>query len=219
MAAIGTVFQQFQLLKTAFKVMRYFAQNNLSFPSRTWRQGEPGTLKWVPINLGRVLAILHNPTYTGTYVYGRRRTQSIISSGEITSLKTIVKPQAEWIVIIPNAHPAYLSWEQYKENEAQLTRNLGNQAMEGRSGSAREGAALLQGLLICGKCGRRMSPRYHGNGGKRITYQCDKRRQEDGLHGICWSVPGSPIEAVIVEHLFSVLTESHLDISLAVLTS
>ncbi len=216
-AAISTVFQQFQLLKTAFKVMRYFAQNNLSFPSRTWRQTEPGTLKWVPINLSRVLAILHNPTYTGTYVYGRRRTQSIISSGEITSKKTIVKPQAEWIVIIPNAHPAYLSWEQYKENEAQLTRNLGNQAMEGRSGSAREGAALLQGLLICGKCGRRMSPRYHGNGGKIITYQCDKRRQADGVHGICWSVPGIPIEKAIVEHLFSVLTESHLDISLAVL--
>jgi len=216
-AAIRLVFQQFQLLKTAFKVMRYFAQNQIPFPRRVWRRGESGTLKWGATNLSRILAILHNPTYTGTYVYGRRRTQSVIKSGEIASKKTIAKPQAEWTVIIPNAHPAYISWEEYQENEAQLTRNLGKQAMEGRSGSAREGAALLQGLLICGKCGRRMSPRYHGNGGRRITYQCDKRRIEDGLHGICWSVPGSPIEAAIVEHLFSVLTESHLDISLAVL--
>ena len=216
-ATIRLVFQQFRLLKTAFKVMRYFAQNQIPFPRRIWRPGESGTLKWGATNLSRILAILHNPTYTGTYVYGRRRSQSVITSGEITRKKTVAKPQAEWIVIIPNAHPAYISWEEYKENETQLTRNLGKAAMEGRLGSAREGAALLQGLLICGRCGRRMSPRYHGNGGMRITYQCDKRRSEDGQHGICWSVPGAPIEAAIVEHLFSVLTKSHLDISLAVL--
>ncbi|MDV3002614.1 MAG: hypothetical protein N5P05_004269 (plasmid) [Chroococcopsis gigantea SAG 12.99] len=216
-AAIRLVFEQFRLLKTAFKVMRYFAGNQIPFPRRIWRPGESGTLKWGATNLSRILAILHNPTYTGTYVYGRRRSQSVITSGEITSTKTVVKPLAEWTVMIPDAHPAYISWEEYKDNVAQLTRNLGKEAIEGRSGSAREGAALLQGLLICGRCGRRMSPRYHGNGGRRITYQCDKRRREDGQHGICWSVPGAPIEAAIVKHLFSVLTGSHLDISLAVL--
>ncbi len=216
-AAIRLVFEQFQLLGTAFKVMRYFAQNQIPFPRRIWRPGESGTLVWGATNLSRILAILHNPTYTGTYVYGRRRTTSIIESGEITSKRTTARPPEEWIVTIRDAHPAYLSWEQYQENEAQLTRNLGKQAMEGRSGSAREGAALLQGLLICGKCGRRMSPRYHGNGGQRVTYQCDKRRSEDGLHGICWSVPGASIEEAITNHLFSVLTESNLELSLAVL--
>jgi DNA invertase Pin-like site-specific DNA recombinase len=216
-AAIRLVFEQFQLLRTAFKVMRYFAQNQIPFPRRTWRPGESGTLRWGPTNLSRILAILHNPTYTGTYVYGRRRTTSVIKSGEIASHRTTARPPEEWIVTIRDAHPAYLSWEQYQDNEAQLTRNLGNQMVEGRSGSARVGAALLQGLLICGQCGRRMSPRYHGNGGKRVTYQCDQRRSQDGLHGICWSVPGASIEEAITSHLFGVLTESNLDISLAVL--
>lgn len=128
-ATIGMVFEQFRLLGTAFKVMRYFAQNNIPFPRRIWRPGESGTLKWGSVNLNRILAILHNPTYTGSYVYGRRRSQSIIQSGEITSKRTIAVPPEEWIVMIRDAHPAYISFEEYKENEAQLTRNLGNQAL------------------------------------------------------------------------------------------
>ncbi len=103
------------------------------------------------------------------------------------------------------------------ENEQQLTRNLGEQIFEGRQGTPREGAALLQGLVICGKCGRRMSPRYHGTGGKRVTYQCDQLRQQDGLHGKCLRVPGAGIEAAVATHVLEALTESNLDITLAVL--
>lgn len=72
-AAIASVFQQFRLLGTAFKVMRYFASNQIPFPRRVWKPGEMGTLHWGPVNHSRITAILHNPTYTGTYVYGRRR--------------------------------------------------------------------------------------------------------------------------------------------------
>ena len=62
-----------------------------------------------------------------------------------------------------------------------------------------------------------MSPRYHGTGGKRTTYQCDSLRQQDGVHGICWSVPGATIDTAVANHLLEVLSESNLDISLAVL--
>ena len=176
-AAIDLVFQQFQLLGTAFKVMRYFAQHQIPFPRRVWGPGTIGTLKWGPVNLSRILAILHNPTYTGTYVYGRRRSQPVIQSGQITRVKTQQLPQSEWTVMIHDAHPAYISFEQFKANEQQLIQNHGAMMSDGRQGSAREGAALLQGLVICGKCGRRMSPRYHGRAGKRITYQCDQLRK------------------------------------------
>ena len=86
-AAIRLVFQQFRLLGTAFKVMRYFAQNHIPFPRRLWRLGEIGVLKWGAVNHGRIIAILHNPTYTGTYVYGRRRSLPVIESGQITFLQ------------------------------------------------------------------------------------------------------------------------------------
>lgn len=111
----------------------------------------------------------------------------------------------------------YITWEEFQENQQQLTGNYGATMTDGRQGSAREGAALLQGLVICGKCGRRMSPRYHGTGGKRTTYQCDQHRKQDGVHGICWSVPGAAIDAAVTNHLLEALTESNLDISLAVL--
>jgi DNA invertase Pin-like site-specific DNA recombinase len=113
-AAIRLVFQQFRLLGTAFKVMRYFAQNHIPFPRRLWQPGEIGVLKWGAVNHGRITAILHNPTYTGTYVYGRRRSLPVIESGQIARVKTQQLPQEEWKVLIHASHPAYVSWEEYE---------------------------------------------------------------------------------------------------------
>lgn len=216
-ATIQLLFEQFRRLGTAFKVMSYFAQQQIPFPRRVWEAGSIGVLRWGSLNLGRILAILHNPTYTGTYVYGRRRSQPIIEAGQVTRLRTQQLPRDQWRVVIHNTHPAYLSWEQFLDNESQLQRNNVALSPEGRQGSAREGMALLQGLIICGKCGRRMSPRYHGKGGKRVTYQCDQRRQKDGDYGICWSVAGAAIEVAVTEHVLEAVTASQLDLSLSVL--
>ena len=76
-AAISLVFEQFRFLGTAYKVMQYFATHDLSFPRRIWRPGEVGTLHWGPVNHSRITAVLHNPTYAGTYVYGRRRSRPV----------------------------------------------------------------------------------------------------------------------------------------------
>lgn len=120
-------------------------------------------------------------------------------------------------MIIPQAHPAYISWEEYLENSERLTRNHSSGMPDGQLGIPREGAALLQGLVICGKCGRRMSPRYYGSSGKRASYECNQRRKQDGLEGICWSVAAAAIDTAVEAHVLEVLTEDHLDISLAVL--
>lgn len=96
-AAIRLVFQQFRELLTAFKVMSYFAENKIPFPRRLWRPGEMGTLHWGPVNHSRITAILHNPTYAGAYVYGRRRSLPVIDNGQIIRVKTqygSVKPQS-----------------------------------------------------------------------------------------------------------------------------
>ncbi len=142
-AAIRLVFQQFQLLGTAFKVMRYFAQNQIPFPRRIWRPGDIGTLHWGSVNHSRITAILHNPTYTGTYVYGRRRSLPIIESGQIARVKTQQLPQEEWKVIIHASHPAYISWEEYLENSKQLKRNHASSLDDGQLGTPREGRRFL----------------------------------------------------------------------------
>ena len=216
-AVIRLVFQQFRLLGTAFKVMRYFALNQIPFPRRLWRPGEISTLHWGTVNHSRITAILHNPTYTGTYVYGRRRSLPVIESGQIVRVKTKQLPQEEWKVMIHASHPAYISWEEYLENSEQLTRNHTAGISEGQSGPPREGSALLQEMVICGKCGRRMSPRYYGTGGKRASYECNQQRKQDGQVGICWTVAAAAIDAAVEAHVLAAITQENLDISLAVL--
>lgn len=216
-ATLQLLFEQFRILGTAFRVMGYFSQHQIPFPRRVWGPGEIGVLRWGSLNLSRILAILHNPTYTGTYTYGRRRSRPIIESGQITRVKTEVLPREQWRVMIHHAHPAYIRWEEYLENERQLRHNNVANHLEGRQGSAREGVALLQGLLICGKCGRRMSSRYYGTGGKRVAYQCNQRRQRDGLGGLCWSVPGAAIDTAVAQQVLDALNEHQLSLSLSVL--
>ena len=217
-AAIQLAFQQFRALGTAFKVMRYFCINQIPFPRRRWGSGHIGTLYWGPANLSRITAILRNPTYTGTYVYGRRRSLNVIEDGQIKKVKIQLLPQEEWKVIIHDAHEAYISWSEYLSNCEQLRQNHPNSMSFGCPGTPRVGFALLQGLVICGKCGRRMSPRYHGTGGCRAAYECTQARKQDGSMGVCWSVAGAAIDTAVSDHVLEALTFEQLDISLAVLS-
>jgi hypothetical protein len=169
------------------------------------------------VNHSRITAILHNPTYSGTYVYGRRRRLPVIEAGQIVKVKTQQLPQDEWKVMIHSSHPAYISWEEYMENAEQLRRNHVCGMSERHLGIPREGSALLQGLVICGKCGRRMSPRYYGTGGKRASYECSQRRRQDGNEGVCWTVAAAAVDAAVATNVLESITKEQLDISLAVL--
>jgi hypothetical protein len=171
-ASIHLLFQQFKTLGSAYGVLRFFAHQQLPFPRRLWAPRTNGRLHWGPLSLSRLLAILHNPTYTGAYVYGRRRSQPVVVAGQVVRVRTLQRPTDQWTVVLQGTHAAYLSWEEYMENQRQLTRNRTDLASEGRRGAPREGTALLPGLLLCGRCGRRMTVRYHGPGGHRAAYQC-----------------------------------------------
>ncbi len=141
----------------------------------------------------------------------------MISSGQIVKVKTQQLSQEDWKVVIHNAHSAYISWSEYMENLEQLRRNHGAAMPSGRIGAARVGSALLQGLVICGKCGRRLSPRYYGDGGKRAAYECNQRRKQDGQFGMCWSVAAAAIDEAVSAHVLEQVNSEQLDLSLAVL--
>jgi DNA invertase Pin-like site-specific DNA recombinase len=216
-ASIHLLFQQFKTLGSAYGVLRFFAHQQLPFPRRLWAPGTNGRLHWGPLSLSRLLAILHNPTYTGTYVYGRRRSQPVVVAGQVVRIRTRQRPQAQWMVVIQDTHPAYLSWENDMENQRQLTRNRTDLSSQDRQGAPRAGAALLPGLLLCGRCGRRLTVRYHGPTGQRAAYQCDRRRFQDGQRGMGWSVPAQPIDAAVETHVLEALTPENLDLAVAVL--
>jgi hypothetical protein len=217
-AAIRLLFQQFAALGSAYGVMRYFAQHQIPFPRRRWMPGTSGALHWGPLGLSRIIAILHNPTYAGAYVYGRRRSQPVVTEGQRTRVRTLPRPPEQWTVCLQQAHPAYISWETYVANRQQLTQNRPDLESVGGRGMPRQGAALLQGLVLCGRCGRRMTVRYYGTGGRHAVYQCARRHLHDGQGGICWTVPAGPLDASVEAHVLTALTQENLELALAVLT-
>jgi DNA invertase Pin-like site-specific DNA recombinase len=211
--AVRNVFQAFQTSGSAYGVVQFFAQNSLHFPKRAYGGAWSGKLIWGTLSHSRVLGILYNPSYTGAYVYGRYRDKKSVDPQGIFIHHMVRLPKDEWEVFIPNHHPNYITWEKYEENLKQLQTNRTNIEL---SGPAREGNSLLQGLMICGKCGRRMSVRYTGNGGIAPVYEC-KGRWEHGLKATCTTVPATIVDQSVTNRLLQVMQPAELELSIEVM--
>jgi len=216
--AVHLVFALFEELGTAFAVVKHFRTHKLLFPQRFWGGDRDGELVWSPLRHSRVTGILHNPTYAGAYVYGRTKTRTKLLPGEAPRIKgrtRRVNPE-DWPIVIHEAHPAYISWEQFLRNQHQLDDNRTFRA-EDRRGAVREGAALLQGIVLCGKCGRRMSIRYLSL--KECTapsYECIHERKQYSGHS-CQSIRGDGIDAAVAQALLDAMQPAQLEVSLATL--
>jgi hypothetical protein len=126
-------------------------------------------------------------------------------------------PQDEWRVVIPGHHPGYITWEQFLANRQRLAGNRTN--CEVLTGPAREGLCLLQGLLVCGICGRRLGVRYTGNGGLYPIYQCNWRHREALSRKACMSVASKPLDDAIADRLVTAITPMTIELALEALTS
>jgi hypothetical protein len=160
--------------------------------------------------------MLANPSYAGVYVFGRHQSAKQVSpSGEIvTRLRPM--PQDAWRVVIQEHHEGYISWDQFVANRHRLATNRTN--TEGLPGPAREGLCLLQGLLICGHCGRRLTVRYTGNHGIYPMYECGWRRRESVGPQTCMSVPAPPLDQAITDRVLTAITPVTIELALATLT-
>lgn len=116
----------------------------------------------------------------------------------------------DWKVLIVDAHPGYIEWEQYLRNQEQLKDNRSDWGA-GR-GAVREGVALLQGIVICGKCGRKMTVRYV-EGGKVPVYRCRAANHQYG-EPVCQSIRGNRLDARITELFLDAMTPAQLSVSL-----
>lgn len=214
--AVATLFKAFRITGSAYGVVRYFAENNLSFPKRAYGGAWDGKITWGTLTHSRVLAVIHNPSYAGAYVYGRYRdNKTVDADGHFEHHPVRLPDKNDWKVFLPDHHPAYITWEEFEENQNRLGSNRTNTE---RCGPAREGAALLTGILVCGKCGRRMSVRYTGTGGIRPLYEC-VGRWEHGNKATCSSVPAETLDHAVSEKILSIMKPSELEISLKVMRS
>ena len=166
----------------------------------------------MPLQHWRVLRTLHHPRYAGAFAYGRRR-ERLGPNGKKT-FDTL--PREQWIALIPDAHPGYISWDQYETNQKLLLGNATAHGADRAAGPAREGTALLQGLAICGRCGRRMTVRYHTRRGVQVPdYQCMNRCIQDGAQR-CQNVPGGVVDTAVATLLLDTLTPHALEVALTV---
>jgi hypothetical protein len=193
--------------------MRHFRDHELRFPTREQRGPLKGELHWQRLTPKRVVSVLHNPLYAGAYVYGRTEVKLEPRPGQIRPAEKRVrrKNPADWDVLIRDAHPAYISWDQYLRNQQRLEDNCTDRP-ENR-GAAREGAALLQGIVICGKCGHRMSPRYRDN---THYYRCQWANREYG-EPVCQFIRGEEVDAEVSTLLLDAMTPAQLSIAMQAL--
>ena len=213
--AVRLVFTLFAKHQSALAVVTHFQNQQLRFPTRLADRGHVGEVRWAPLPHARVLAILHNPAYTGAYVYGRTHTRTTLLPGETPRIKgrtRRVDPSA-WTVVQRDAHPGYITWDDFLHNQQQLEDNRTSRPEQHR-GVVREGAALLQGLVLCGVCGRRMSVRYTQPGVP--TYECNQEHTQLGTKN-CQSIRGDGVDQAVAQCFLEAISPAHLEVSLATL--
>ena len=200
--ALRHLFTTFEATGSATAVVKAFRAAGLSFPWRHRKGPRKGEVDWQPLRHHAVLRVLHNPRYAGAFAYGRRRDQKLPGGKTVTTKL----PRQEWIAFIPGAHPGYITLGQYEANIAKLAANAAAHGRDRAAGPPREGAALLQGIIICGRCGTRMTVRYHTRGSRQVpSYAC----QRDGIENarpFCAVIPGHTLDEHVGALLLATLT-------------
>ncbi len=212
-ARLRFVFDTFRTLQSAKAVMRELQRHDLALPVRPIRGPAPHEVAWVPADSSRVLHILHNPAYAGAYAYGQRR-QDPARRRPGTARSATVKVAVEgWPVCLRDAHPGYTSWEEFMANQARLANNVACHGA-GRPGVPRRGYALLQGIAVCGRCGRRMGVRYSGPHGNYPVYHCSADQSLQN-HPRCQEVRALRADAEFERVLLEALAPDQIALAVA----
>ena len=195
-------------------VVRELKEQGLELPTRVTAQEGYGSLVWKAPTLSTVIRILHNPAYAGAYVYGRSEYSNERRSPKTGKASAHVRSVEQWPVKITAHHPAYIRWEEFVKNQERLRQNWSH---DGSRGVPREGRALLQGIVYCGVCGRKMSVQNRAARENRSpSYICGRGYQE-GDEQICQSMTSRPVDAAVVEAFLGAVSPISLQVATQVL--
>jgi len=198
--AIERVLCLWRRLGSARQVVMELVAEGQRLPRRTVGQRR---VRWVRASYGAVHDFLTNPEYAGAFVYGRTRTEKYLADGRVRR-RTVQVPVEQWSVCIPDHHPGYVSWDEYLAGRERLRANVIRRGEGG--GAAREGTALLQGLVRCGRCGRRMQVAYSGTNGRVPRYACVRAHHLHGVAHACQSLGGVRMEKAVAAAFLEAVT-------------
>lgn len=211
---LALVFAQFVALGSCRQVLHYLHREQILLPRRHAVGPFAGHLVWKPATDATIRAILHNPAYAGAFAYGRRQSEPTRRHPHRPNTGRLRQPLEQWVHLQQAVYPAFITWEQFLANRARLQDNATRFAARAQSprGSAREGAALLQGVVVCGCCGARMRPVYKTT----HRYHCEHlARRVAGR--MCASLHGPTVDRVVVAAFLTALHPAQLDALEAVL--
>jgi DNA invertase Pin-like site-specific DNA recombinase len=203
-ATVCRLFDAFQRLGTAYAVLRELRRHDVKLPKRE----RGGQLVWRTATETAVNTTLHHPLYAGAYAWGRSQTQTDIDAAGHVTRRRRDRPRTEWTVLLHDRAPAYITWDQYLTNQQQL---WDNQLRPTTKGVPRGGAALVVGLLYCGRCGRKMHVDYRTT--TRGRYLCSRRRIEPSDE-VCGGLPTRTLDEFVTEQVLEALSPAGIELSL-----
>jgi DNA invertase Pin-like site-specific DNA recombinase len=205
---IRLVFTKFVELGSGSKVLTYLVRNHLKLPRRQTSGLYAGQVLWKEPALAALHSILKNPAYAGAFAHGRRSAEPTKQIPGRPAAGRLRRPQSQWQALVQDVYPAYITWDEYERIQRKIAEN--RQKMDEqftRKGGVRHGAALLAGLVRCGRCGHAMVTVYKGT---RFQYRCNRTRSEYGKPS-CQFLSGQRIDAVVVEEFFRAIAPAQID--------
>jgi DNA invertase Pin-like site-specific DNA recombinase len=199
--ALGRVFELWQRLGSARQVVICLRDEGQLLPRRTVGSRR---VRWSQASYGAVHDFLTNPAYAGAFVFGRTTQRTELDEHGRVRKRTVELTVEQWSVCLPDHHPGYVSWDEYRATRERLRQNVRPKGEGG--GAAREGVALLQGIVRCGRCGRRMQVAYSGTDGRSPRYACVRAHQLHGAEHACQSLGGLRLEKAIVQAFLEAVT-------------
>jgi DNA invertase Pin-like site-specific DNA recombinase len=212
--AVQLIFERFRIDGSMMGVVRYFVRRGLSMPAY---DPQTGKTRMLMASKNQAQSILKNPTYAGAYVYGRSERRTRLVDGRIEKMAVTLADPCTWKICLRDHHAAYIEWEEYMANQRKLAENRTNHRAIDRRGAAREGSALLQGLVMCGRCGGRMRVHYQGRHGQ-AQYLCPVQvdpRTGNGTN--CFNVASALIDEAVVKLFLEAVQPAEIEVGLQVM--
>lgn len=195
--AIRTVFARFAEMGSARQVWLWFRSQGVSFPFRKDGTNNSNDISWDQPTYWRIRDVLTNPVYAGAYAFGRTQHQRYVDTTGRIRKRVRNLPKAEWRVLIQEHHESFIDWQTYERNQIRLCRNT-RPRLDQAGGAVREGAALLQGLAICGHCGRKLRVNYQGRN-STPSYYCPGSNVVESRQLWCLRMAGSQIDDAVAK--------------------